>query len=368
MKIPFYGVHIPKGTSKAIAKTLREGYISGMKYPAIFQEMFRKKFDFKYAQAVNTCTSALRLSCAIADIGVGDEVISTAMTMMATNTVILEQFAKPVFADIQYETGNIDPNDIEHRITKKTKAIMVVHLAGYPCDMDEIWEIGLHYDLPVIEDAAHAIGAKYGNHYIGYLSDACCFSFYATKHITTGDGGMFITARKDWIEEAKKRYWYGIDKTKRFGKTALGYGNYDVLKVGYKYNMNDIAAIIGIEQMKEVDYIIRRHKEIARYYREELRNVKGLTLLESKSDRESGNWLFPLHVKRRLKFCKMMRSKGIEVSIAFKRNDVYSIFGGLRKDLPNLDRYDKDIIYIPIHDGLTWRQVHYIVDTIKGGW
>lgn len=367
-KISFYGVHIPKGTWKAIKKTLDETFISGMKYPAIFQEEFRKKFGFKYVQAVNNCTAALRLSCAIAGVGPGDEVISTPLTMMASNTVILEQFGKPVFVDVQYETGNIDPWRIRERITPKTKAIMCVHLAGYSCDMEELWEIGEKHNLLVIEDAAHAIGAMYRGKYIGVKSDAACFSFQATKHMTTGDGGMLVTSSKRVIGEARKRYWYGIDEKKRFAPTPIGYGDFDVKVPGYKYNMNDIAAVMGLEQLKEIDEVMSKRMRIARFYREELAEVEGLSLFEWKPDRVSGNWLFPVHVKRRMAFAKMMRSNGIEVSIAYKRNDVYSIFGGRRKGLTQLDRLDEDMIYIPLYDGLSWEEVEYIVETIKKGW
>lgn len=367
-RIPFYSAHIPKDIYRALESQFDTGYISGGKPVEKFEMLFRRKFGYHYAFAVNSCTSALRLSLAVAGVKVGDEVISTPLTMMATNTAILEQGAKPVFADVRYETANIDPEDIKKRITKKTRAIMVVHLAGYPCEMDEIWNIALDLNIPVIEDAAHAIGTKYGEQYVGTLSDFCCFSLYATKHITTGDGGMVTTSKKKYAEKIEKRRWYGIDRAKRFGNPYLGYGDYDVKELGFKYNMNSIAAVMGIQQMKYIDQISKKRMEITKWYREELDGIKDLELFLWEPNKISGNWLFPIHVKHRLRFGKMMYEKGIECSIAYRRNDRYSIFGGFRKDLPNLDRLDKDMIYIPLHCDLTDEQIKYIIKTIKGGW
>jgi len=367
-KIPFYSTHIPKDIYLALKHQFYTGYISGGKSVERFERLFRERFGYYHALAVNSCTSALRLSLAVAGVKTGDEVISTPLTMMATNTVILEQGAKPIFADVSYETANIDPDNIEKRITKKTKAIIVVHLAGYPCDMEEIWDMASYLNIPVIEDAAHALGARYMAHYIGTLSDFCCFSFYATKHITTGDGGMITTARKKYAEEINNRRWYGIDRAKRFSNPYLGYGDYDVTELGFKYNMNDVAGIMGIEQMRYVDWIIKRRMEIAKRYREELDGIKNLELFLWESNKVSGNWLFPIRVNHRLRFGKKMHEKGIECSIAYRRNDRYSIFGGFRRDLPNVDRLDKDMIYIPLHHDLTDEQIRYIIKIIKRGW
>lgn len=359
-KIPLYYPFLPKEMGKEVKKLIESGWINTGPKAKEFEELFRKKFDYHYAWAVNSCTSALRLAYAIAGVGHNDQVITTPHTMVATNTTILEQGARPVFADIQYNTGNIDPNDIEHRITPRTKAIAVVHIAGYPCDMDEIWEIGLHYDLPVIEDCAHALGARYGGHYVGYLSDAACFSFQIIKHITTGGGGMYVTVREKWGEEAKRRRWFGMEKATRYTKP--------ITKLGFKYDINDITGVMGVIQMRYVNQILRKRWKVARFYRDELAKVEGLKLMEWKNDRISANWLFPIHVKRREKFFKKMRRWGIGTNIIFRRNDWHTIFGGLRRDLPVMTKFEKTIALIPMHCNLSENDLHYIVEKIKGGW
>lgn len=366
--IPFYSTYIPKDILIYLKEVFDSGYISGGKVVEDFEKNFTQKFGCLGAVSVNSCTSALRLSLAVAGVKSGDEVISTPFTMLATNSVILEQLATPIFADIQYNTGNIDPNDIEHRITEKTKAIMIVDIGGYPCDLKEILKIGHQYNLAIIEDSAHAIGAKYNGKYIGTYSDFTCFSFYATKHITTGDGGMITVKSKNNAKEAKEGRWYGMDKFKRFKQNYLGYGDFDIKKLGFKYNMNAISAMMGDISLKHIDEILIRRMEIAKRYREELITVKDLELFDWEKDRISSNWLFPVHVKRRLKFGKMMYDKGIEVSISYRRNDRYSILGGFRKDLPVMDRFDKDTIYIPIHCSLSDEDVDYIIKAVKGGW
>ena len=361
-----FKVHVPESVKEPLLQIIFSGYIGqGPKVDELERE-FSKKFGIKNSVALNSATSALRLALALIGVGPNDEVITTPYTMVATNTAILEQFARPVFADIQYETVNIDPNDIEHRITEKTKAIVCVHWGGYPCDMDEIRSIATRCDLPVIEDAAQALGAKYKGKPIGAISEYTAFSFQAIKHITTGDGGMLSILNDDKYKEAVRRRWFGIDRTNR-KPSILGHDpTYDIKEVGYKYHMNDIAATIGIEQLKYFDSLFKRRAEIASKYREELRDVPGIKLLENKSDRIHANWMFAIRVDEREEFARAMRSKGIGVTVHNWRNDKYAIFGGLRKDLPNLEKVDQTLISIPLHHGLSDEEVDYIIETIKG--
>ena len=351
-----------------VEKVINSGWLSGGKKVFEFENAFKAKYLMKNALAVNSCTSALRLSYAIAGVKPGNEVITTPFTMLATNSTILEQFGKPIFADIKYETGNIDPEDVLRRITRKTKAVACVHVAGYPCDLGNLRRICREKNLLLIEDAAHALGSKYLGEYIGQNSDFCCFSFYATKHITTGDGGMLTTDKDEIAKRADYLRWYGIDKKKRFGDPYLGYGAYDISELGFKYNMNEIAGVMGLVQLKYVDQIVKRRKEIAKIYREELGKVKGLELFEETKGMESSYWLFPIHVEKREKFGKKMYEKGIECSLAYSRNDSYSLFGGRRKDLPEMDRFEKTYIYIPIHCSLSDDNVWHVIEEIKKGW
>jgi perosamine synthetase len=368
IRIPMFYPYVPESAIEKVVEVLKGRWVGQGPKVDEFELEFSKKFGIQYATSVNSATSALRLAYAVAGVGVGDEVITTPYTMVATNTTILEQNAKPVFADVQYETANISPDDIEHRITKKTKAIACVDWAGYPCDLDEIRKIAFEHDLPLIEDSAHALGAVYKNKPIGSISDFTVFSFQAIKHMTTGDGGMLCMTNKENYDEAVRRKWFGIDRAARKPSVLGNDPTFDITEVGYKYHMNDIAAAMGLGQLPHFESNFKRRAEIAKIYREELEKVTKITLLESENDRISANWLFAMHVKDRLQFANQMRSKGIEVAVHNWRNDKYSIFGGLRKDLPNTARLDETLICIPLHTKLSDEDVDYIIASVKKGW
>jgi len=359
-----FKVHMPKSVKESLLETLFSGYIGQGPKVDEFEKKFSEKFQIKNVVSLNSCTSAIRLALALIGIGPGDEVISTPYTMVATNTAILEQFAIPIFADIKYETVNIDPNDIEHRITEKTKAIICVHWGGYPCDMDKVHYIANKYKLKVIEDAAQALGSKYKGSPMGTISDYTAFSFQAIKHINTGDGGMLSILNKDKYEEAIRRRWFGVDRKNR-ENTLFKDPIKDIKEVGYKYHMNDIAATIGIEQLKYFDLLFKRRAEIAQRYREGLKNVSEIKLIENKPDRIHANWMFAIYVNKRDSFLKYMLSKGIGVTVHNWRNDRYSIFGGLRKDLPNLEKVDKELVNLPLHHDISNDEVDFIIDEIK---
>jgi perosamine synthetase len=365
--IPLFSVHVPESAIPRVSEVLRSGWIGQGPKVDEFERAFAGKFGLANVVALNSGTSCLRLALALADVRPGDEVISTPYTMVATNTTILEQFARPVFADIQPESLNIDPEDIRRRITNKTKAIVCVHYGGYPCDMDEIRRIASTKEIPVIEDAAHALGASYKGKPIGTISEYTAFSLQAIKHITTGDGGMLVVSNQDKYAEAQRRRWYGIDRAGR-KSSVLGQEPTDITELGYKYHMNDIQAAIGLEQLGYFEQLFRRRAEISKLYREELEDVPSLKLQENKSDRQNANWLFSILVERRERFAEMMRSKGIEVAVHNRRNDRYSIFGGPRTDLPNLSRVDETAICIPLHPKLSDEQVSHIVESIKSDW
>ena len=360
--IRLFSTNIPPGTAEAVADLIRSGWINRGEKATEFEEAFVKKFFYKYALSVTSCTSALRLAYTIAGAAPGSEVITTPYTMVATNTALLEAGFKPVFADIKYGTANIDPDDIGHRINDKTVGIAIVHYGGYPCDMDEIYNVASEHGLWIVEDAAQALGAKYRGHPVGDKSFSC-FSFQAIKHITTADGGMFVTNRRQVYEEAKERIWFGIDKDKRVA-SPLGKFPEDITRLGFKYGMNDVAAVMGLEGLKAFDAAFARRRKIAGCYRQQLEGVDGLTLMEQERYKKSANWLFPVHVENRIAFAKAMRAEDIEVAVHNWRNDQYTLFGG-KQDLPNTERVNDDIIHIPLHAELTDEEVNLVVSTIK---
>lgn len=362
--IRLFSTHIPPATAEKVADLIRSGWINRGKKAAEFEETFTKKFGYKYALSLNSCTSALRLAYTIAGgSSPTGEFITTPYTMVATNTALLEAGLKPVFADIRYGTANIDPADIERRINDKTVGIAIVHYGGYPCDLDEIYDIAEDHDLWVVEDAAQALDAKYRGQPVG-VGALSCFSFQAIKHITTADGGMFVTNNEYVYEEAKERAWFGIDKDKRVD-SPLGKFPEDITRLGFKYGMNDVAAVMGLEGLKVFDSALARRREIAGIYREALQGVEGLTLMDVESHKLSADWLFPVHVENRMGFATAMRAGSIEAAVHNWRNDQYSLFGGRRDDLPNTEQVNKDIIHIPLHAELTDAEVNHVVSTIK---
>jgi perosamine synthetase len=297
----------------------------------------------------------------------GDEVILPAQTFIATGMSVLYQKAKPVFADIQYKTGNIDPVSVEMKITDKTKAIIPVHWAGYPCDMDEINFIAKKHNLAVIEDAAHALGAIYKNRPVGTLSDFTAFSFQAIKHITTGDGGILCCQKDENKKRAMRLRWFDIDR-ENSSQSILGEREYDAREIGYKYHMNDLAAALGIGNLEIAVKVIKRHRKIAKIYTKELKDINGIILPDYKKDRKSSYWFFNMLVEKREDFIRALKSRGVPASVVHLRIDKNSIFGGENRDLINQGKFNEHQVSIPVHYGLSDEDINLVINSIKNGW
>ena len=361
--IPLFSPYIPPEAGDAVKQVIESGWINTGPKEKQFRERLQEKFGFPYCVATNNCTASLRASLAAIGVTRGYEVITTPWTMIATNTVILEQGATPVFADIEYDTLNIDPEDVARKITDKTKAIMCVHYAGAPCNLDELMTIAKSHNIALIEDAAQALGAKYNGHHIGSTGELVNFSFQAIKTITSGDGGAIATNSEELYEKLQALVWFGIDKKLRM-KTPLGTLPHDVEVLGFKYNMNDITATLGLVGLNHFDDALQKRRAVARRYREELQSLNDITLMNYPNNVESAYWMFPIHVKRRLQFAEYMRRNGVEVSVHYPRNDGYTIFGG-KQPLPATERVDADTIHIPIHSNLSEAQVAKVIDTVR---
>jgi len=251
-----------------VVSSLRLGWIGTGPKVRKFEELFRDYKGSSFSTAVNSCTAAIHLSLLAAGIGKGDEVISTAMTFCATINTIIHSGAVPVLADCQRDTMNIDPEDIEKRITARTKSILVVHFAGRPCNMDAITDIAKRHQLIVIEDCAHAIETEYKGKKAGTIGDLGCFSFYVTKNIITGEGGMVISNNEEYDRKVKICALHGMsqDAWNRFDDK--GYKHYQVVECGYKYNMMDLQAAIGLHQIKRIDDYWERRKKVWEKYNE----------------------------------------------------------------------------------------------------
>jgi perosamine synthetase len=277
------------------------------------------------------------------------------------------QKAVPVFADIQVDTGNIDPESIKEKITSRTRAIIPVHWGGYPCDMDEINAIASNYNLKVIEDAAHALGASYKGKPIGTLSDFTAFSFQAIKHLTTGDGGALCCDKTEDYQAAKQKRWFGIDR-ENSKPSISGEREYNVSEMGYKYHLNDYSAALGLANLCDLPAILNRHRFIVDVYSKELSNTPGVTLLRYNSDRQSSYWIFTILVERREDFIRKLASHGIPTSVVHLRIDKNNIFGGIRKELINQEKFNELQVSLPVHSGLTDEDIKNITETIKNGW
>ncbi len=364
MSINFFNTYVDRSASSRVLEVLETTFLSEGALVKEFEKKLSTDLHIKNVVAVNSGTTALHLALVMANIGEGDEVILSPQTFIATGLVILQQKATPVFADIEYETGNISIKSIKEKITPRTKAIIVVHWAGYPVDLDEINEIAGQNKLVVIEDAAHALGATYKNKNIGEISDYTCFSFQAIKHLTTGDGGAVACKNSQKYDEAIVRRWFGIDRNNSL-PSILGERQYDLNLLGFKYHLNDFAASLGLANMISFHERLKKRIEIANYYTEHLSVISDISLFKYKKDRESSYWLFGLHVPNRERFITSLKLKGIPTSVVHQRIDKYSIFGGVDLSLINQNKFDETQIHIPIHDAITYENAKYIVQQIK---
>lgn len=271
--LTFGAPHIGLEEIREVTDTMRSGWLSTGPKVARFEEAIGKFLNCRFAKALHSCTAALHLSFIAAGIGRGDEVITTPLTFSATANVILHVGATPVFVDVDKLTGNIDPKEIEMHITKKTKAIIPVHLYGRPCQMDTIMAIAKRHKLVVIEDAAHAFGASYNGKKIGTIGDATCFSFYVTKNLVTGEGGMVTTNRKSWTRAIEMYALHGMGRGAWQRYSDAGYNHYLIEVPGYKYNMMDLQAAMGIVQFKKFPEMQKRRAVIWKSYVEAFKDL-----------------------------------------------------------------------------------------------
>jgi len=366
-EISVFNTFVDASAKTDVGAVLESTFLSEGKLVKEFENLLNKNLGLKNPVAVNSGTSALHLALILAGIKEGDEVICPAQTFVATAIAIMQCGATPIFADIQYETGNIDPNSIEQKITKKTRAILPVHWGGYPCDMYEIRSLAKKHELMVVGDAAHALGATYKKKPIGSLSDFTCFSFQAIKHVTTGDGGAISCLKKSDAERAFVKRWFGIDRA-HSKSSILGEREYDIKEIGYKYHLNDYAAALGIANLKSFGERLKKRQSIAKRYRKELENVSGVHLFEYQNDRESAYWLFGMHVEKREHFIRALKERGIIASVVHRGIDHNTLFGGTKKELINQRQFDETQIHIPLHDGLNNEEVSHIIASIKKGW
>ena len=322
-----------------------------------------------HAVALSSCTAALHLALIAAGVGPGDEVVTTPYTFVSTGETILYLGAKPIFVDVEPSTKNMDPVKLGSALTRKTKAIVAVSMAGHPCRAAEIAAIARERSLPFIEDAAHSLTARIGDTPVGTQADITCFSFYATKGVTAGEGGMAVTARQDWAERIRRLSLHGLSDAawSRYGKG--GWWEYDVTELGYKYNLTDIQAALALAQMGRAEEMRGSRDSIARRYTEGLREVAGVTTPEVAPGVRHAWHLYQIAVTDRDRLALALREDGIGTSVHFKPLHLFPYYQdllGVRPgQFPKAERCFQETLSLPIFPDLTDSDVAWITERIR---
>ena len=363
--IVLFHPHIPARAAAAVADVLSTRWIGQGPRVEEFESRFSRRFGGDPALAVGSGTDALHLAYLLAGLKPGDEVIAPLFTCTATSIPFLYMGVKVIFADVQKDTLNMDPADVERRITPKTKALVCVHYGGLPCDMDELLSIAKRHGLILVEDAAHALGALYKQRPIGSISDFTIFSFQAIKHITTGDGGMLLMKKQEQLEAGRRLRWFGIDRQAK----QKGVWENDITEIGYKYQMNDISAALGLAALDEFDDILAHRQRLLGEYQRGLAGVAGIQLIGTElTDRTHAAWLCTVTVDNRSGLMARLREQRIESAQVHYRNDRYSILGGRRDDYPNMDALEERYLVLPLHTRMSAGDVQRVCSVIRGGW
>ena len=360
--IPLFKVFMPESILKPLNEVLMSGYIGEGPRVKEFEKQLAPWFGNPNVLALNSGTSALQLALRLSGVGFGDEVISTAMTCTATNEPIMAMGAKIVWADIDPWTGNIDPADVEKKITPKTKAIMCVHWGGYPCELEELNAISQKHGLKVIEDAAHAFGGEYHGTPIGSHSDFSCFSFQAIKHMTTVDGGALTCRSSADCERGRLLRWYGIDRNSNRKDFRC---EEDILEYGYKFHMNDVTATMGLEQLKFVGDTVAKHRANAAAYHQAFDGLEWIKTLRHDAQHNGAYWLYTLRVKEPRTFMAYMEEKNIVTSAVHARNDTHTMFKDFRANLAGVDEFVSEQVSIPVGWWLTEQERDYIIEAVR---
>ncbi len=378
MKTNFIQFHKPYQSEEEINEvvdTIKSGWWTTGPKTLRFESEFNKFIGSKFSVSVSSWTAAAHLSLEAIGLKPNDEVIIPSITFTATAEIVCYFGAKPVIVDVQEDTLNINPNEIEKKITSKTKAIIPVHYGGQPCDMDEIIAITKKHNLKIIEDAAHALPAYYKNKMIGTIGDVTCFSFYATKTLATGEGGMICTNNKDIAERCSIMRLHGIDKDAWNRYSEKGNWYYEVVAPGYKYNFTDIQAALGLAQLKKLKKMLELRKKIYNKYNAAFEKNELIKIFKTKNDRESSHHLYPILINfkklniNRSKFIDELKKEGIGTSVHFiplYRHPYYKNTFKLKfGDFPISEKVYPNMISLPIWPGMTKEQIEKVIFSIE---
>lgn len=373
--LPFCVPDIGEAEIEEVVQTLRSGWITTGPRTKEFERLIGEYIGAGHAVAVNSCTGALHIALAAIGIGPGDEVITSPLTFCSTANVIIHLGATPVFADIGYDY-NIDPIEIERHITSRTKAILPVHYSGQPCQMNDILACAHEHKLRVIEDAAHAIGARYRGRRVGTIGDVTAFSFYAIKNMTTAEGGMLTTDDDELAEKMRLFSLHGISKDAWKRYTSEGSWYYEVVLPGYKYNMTDIQAALGIHQLARLERFLECRRTYASMYNEAFGAIPGIQVPVVHADVRHAWHLYVIKLElecltiNRAQFIEALRAEKIGTSVHFIPVHLHPYyrdrFGFKRGDYPRAERAYDRIVSLPLNPKMTERDVEDVIGAVTG--
>ncbi|MBW2605471.1 MAG: DegT/DnrJ/EryC1/StrS family aminotransferase [Deltaproteobacteria bacterium] len=373
--LPFHRPFIGEEEIAEVTAALRSGWITTGPRTKAFEEKFRQYIGSPHAVGLNSCTAGLHLSLEAAGVAEGDEVITSPITFASTANVIVHQRATPVFVDVEPGTLNINSELIEQSITPRTKAIIPVHLAGHPCDMDEITKIAQQHGLTVIEDAAHALESEYRGKKIGTISPFTAFSFYATKNITTGEGGMLTVLDDEVEEKVRILSLHGIsrDAWKRYSDE--GYRHWEILYAGYKYNMFDLQAAVGLHQMDRIDQFRENRKKYVTRYNEAFKEILEVEPLRIKPDVKHAHHIYPILLNLNMltadrdQIMNAIQAENIGIGIHFRAVHLHPFyrdkFGFQPGKLPIAEDASQRILSLPLYPSMSEEDLEDVISVVK---
>lgn len=373
--LPFHLPSISDEEVESVVAVLRSGWLTTGPVVERFQREFGVYIGAPYALALNSGTAALHLALVAFGLGPGDEVIVPTLTFTASAAVVTHCGATPILVDICPDTLTIDPERVEQAITPRTRAIMPVHFGGQPCDMDPLLDIARRHDLRTVEDAAHSLPARYKGRTVGTLGDITCFSFYATKTLTTGEGGMATTANPEWARRMRSMGLHGISDDVWTRYTAAGSWYYEVLSPGFKYNMADLAAAIGVVQLKKVDRMRDARVRIAQRYNRAFAEMPALEIPVVRTHSESAWHLYPLRLRPecmtmdRNRFIEELKKRNIGSSVHFIPLHLHPYyqrtFGYRPGSFPNAEEAFERLVSLPVYPNMTDADVDSVIDAVQ---
>ena len=369
-QIPLFDLNFDDSEEKAVVKTLQSKWISMGQTTVEFEKKFAESLNVGHAIALSNCTVSLHMALVLLGIGKGDEVICPSLTFVATANAIRYVNAKAVFCDVHsLEDLTLDTSLLESLITNKTKAILPMHYAGFPCNMDEIVRIARKHKLHIIEDTSHAPLSEYKNKKLGTIGDIGCFSFFANKNISTGEGGMLVTNNDKYADKARLLRSHGMTSLS-FERSKGHSTNYDVVELGFNYRIDDIRSSIGIVQLEKLKKDIEKRAKIRDYYIDKLKDIKGICLPFITHKGIVTNYVMPLILEnsdhiRRENVRNFMKEKGIQTSVHYPSVHKFSIYTQDQIYLPITEYVSDNEITIPMYSKLSVQEIDYIVETIK---